>query len=69
MDDGELPLQFLLLISCVIFIFVPNFAFFSKQVIIIFMSFFSCTGKSKKKYIKFGLVDMFREPVKPTKQL
>lgn len=32
------------------------------------MSFFSCTGKSKKKYQKFALVDLFREQVKNTKK-
>ena len=33
--------------------------------IIILMSFFLCTGRNKKKYHKFALVDVFRESVKP----
>lgn len=33
------------------------------------MSFLICTGKSKKKYQKFGLVDIFREQVKSKKPL
>lgn len=32
------------------------------------MSFLPCGTRQKKKYQKFGLVDVFRESIKPTKQ-
>lgn len=33
------------------------------------MSFFLCTGRNKKKYQKFALVDLFRAPVKSKSKL